>query len=212
MPSSQELSSTQEQSGPNPAGSSFERNNSFDDVSGVYGVVKCYFYTPKRGDIWGAFCTLFDGTTGDIMDNVFWVTRALVGPSIDVNMQWRSLNKLIPKMGAYEKVLGEKLSVLLVETFSSAARVELCRSDKVQEKLQDICGEIRNCFERTTHCFLEFKIGFERMSAQELANALDVRGYVSTAKRTKFRVTRFNVTDLVAVSSLGVLALIYVMF
>ncbi|MCL2558897.1 MAG: energy-coupling factor transporter transmembrane protein EcfT [Turicibacter sp.] len=48
--------------------------------------------------------------------------------------------------------------------------------------------------------------------AQELANALDVRGYVSTAKRTKFRVTRFNVTDLVAVSSLGVLALIYVMF
>ena len=142
-----------------------------DDDSAVYGALKCYFHTPKRGDIWGAFCLLFNGTTGEAMENVFWVTRSLVGPAIDVHVQWRSLNKIIPKMGNYEKFLGDKLSVLLAEVFSSAARVELFLSHNTAEQLRAISEEIRSSFERTTHCFLEFKMAFERMSAQELTNA-----------------------------------------
>jgi len=173
MPNSQELN-TQEQNDPSlpkPAGSASESSNSIDDVPRVYGALKCYFYTPKRGDIWGAFCILFDGTTGDVMDNVFWVTRSLTGSSIDVSTHWKSLNKLIPQMGTYEKVLGGKLSALLFDIFSSGVRIELCRSADSSEQLKDISGEIRNGFERATHCFLEFKMAFERMSAQDLANA-----------------------------------------
>ena len=142
-----------------------------DDTPGVYGALKCYFYTPKRGDIWGSFCFLFNGATGESMENVFWVTRALVGPAIDVNMPWKTLNKLIPQMGNYEKSLGEKLSVMMLEIFTSGLRVELCRSDNPSEQLEGIEGDIRNGFERATHCFLDLKLEFERMSKQDLADA-----------------------------------------
>lgn len=137
----------------------------------MFGVLKCYFYTPKRGDIWGAFCFLFDGTTGEAIENVFWVTRALVGPAIDVNVQWRSFNKLIPQMGTYEKQLGDKLSVLIHENIPAGKRIELCRSDNPPERLIGICSEIRSCFERATHCFLEVKIAFERMTARDMESA-----------------------------------------
>ncbi|MDR2137453.1 MAG: hypothetical protein LBO68_04110, partial [Synergistaceae bacterium] len=55
-----------------------------NEASQFYGALKGYFYTPKRGDIWGAFCLLFDGATGATIENVFWVTRQLIGPPIDV--------------------------------------------------------------------------------------------------------------------------------
>jgi len=165
MPNSQEFSAqefnTQEDNG----------HVFSDDVPAVYGALKCYFFTPKRGDIWGAFCFLFDGATGEHMENVFWATRTLVGPAIDVDMPWKSLNKVIPQMGVYEKSLGDKLSVLMLESFSSAARVDLCRSTDIPDKLLAISNEIRSVFERTTHCFLEFRMAFECMSKQELANA-----------------------------------------
>jgi hypothetical protein len=152
--------------------------------TGGYGALKCYFFTPKRGEIWGAFCLLFDGTTGEIMENVFWVTRALAGAAIDVNVQWRALNKLIPQMGVYEKSLGDKLSVLVVESFSFAARVDLWRSDKPSLALSAVSNEIRNGFERATHCFLEFKMAFERMSKQDLTTAgvLPLPGAEGTAE------------------------------
>ena len=172
MPNNQELN-IQEQSAPNlpnQATPAPEGSNS-DDSRGVYGALKCYFYTPKRGDIWGAFCLLFDGTTGDAMDSVFWVTRSLVGPAIDISAHWKSLNKLIPQMGTYERVLGDKLSVLMLDAFSSGVRIELCRSANHSEQLRDISDEVRNSFERATHCFLDLKMMFERISAQDLANA-----------------------------------------
>ena len=137
----------------------------------VYGALKCYFYTPKRGDIWGAFCVLFNGVSGEVVENVFWVTRMLAGPAIDVNAEWRLLNKQIPKMGSYEKVLGDKLSVMLIEAFTTAARIQLCRSGDHSNLLHEVSEEIRNGFERATHCFLEFTMAFERMSAQDLAQA-----------------------------------------
>jgi len=159
MPSSHEFSSQ-------------ELNTQEDnDVSEVYGALKCYFFTPKRGDIWGAFCFLFNGATGEHMENVFWTTRTLVGPAIDIDMPWKSLNKVIPQMGNYEKSLGDKLSVLMLESFPSTARIELCRSADPLEYLSIISGEIRSSFERTTHCFLEFKMSFECMSKQELTSA-----------------------------------------
>jgi len=174
MPNSQEFETMQEKNDLDPLDqpdSASEDSSLVDDVPGVYGALKCYFHTPKRGDIWGAFCFLFNGTTGESMENVFWVTRALVGPSIDVNMQWKALNKMIPKMGTYEKSLGEKLSVLMLDSFSPGIRVKLCQSDDPSEQLEAISGEIRNSFERATHCFLEFKMSLERMSKQELTSA-----------------------------------------
>ncbi|MDR2523265.1 MAG: hypothetical protein LBC93_06145 [Synergistaceae bacterium] len=136
-----------------------------------YGALKGYFYTPKRGDIWGAFCFLFNGATGESMDNVFWVTRMLSGNPIDVTMGWRGLNKVIPSMGVYEKPLGEKLVNSLIESFSATARVELGKNTDAAPNLDAVGESIRNGFERVTHCFLELKLAYERLSRQDMVNA-----------------------------------------
>ena len=45
--------------------------------------------------------------------------------------------------------------------------------------------------------------------ALELANALDVRGYSDSAKRTKFKIMKFNYNDAIFAGSLGVLWVAY---
>jgi hypothetical protein len=135
----------------------------------LYGALKCYFCTPKRGDIWGAFCFLFNGTTGESIENVFWVTRLLASPPIDVNMGWRELNRAIPSMGVYEKSIGDKLITSMLEIFTPTARVNL--SQNAEAPLTLLSTEIRNNFERATHCFLEVKMAFERLSRQDMVNA-----------------------------------------
>ncbi|GHV45588.1 hypothetical protein FACS1894204_05110 [Synergistales bacterium] len=141
------------------------------DDSPTYAVLKAYFFTPKRGDIWGAFCFLFNGSTGDGMESVFWVTRAMVGPAIDVTSRWRDLTKSIPAMGPYEKTLSEKLKDTLMEMFTSSARVTLIESPNLEEQTLALGEELRNAFERTTHYFLELKIKLEKLTTQNLLDA-----------------------------------------
>ncbi|GHS99888.1 hypothetical protein AGMMS50276_24410 [Synergistales bacterium] len=141
------------------------------DGSPIYAVLKAYFFTPKRGDIWGAFCFLFNGTTGDGMESVFWVTRAMVGPAIDVTAKWRDLTKSIPAMGPYEKNLSEKLKDTLMEIFTSSARVSLAEAVNTEEQTMALSEDLRNAFERTTHYFLEFKIKLEKLTTKNLLEA-----------------------------------------
>ncbi|MDR1978231.1 MAG: hypothetical protein LBQ42_05805 [Synergistaceae bacterium] len=174
MPNSQE-SNTQEKDAQNfltpPEENPGSPATPPNETAQLYGALKCYFYTPKRGDIWGAFCFLFNGTTGETMENVFWVTRMLVGPPIDVNMGWRELNKAIPSMGVYEKAMGDKLINSMLEIFSPSARIELSQSADASARLGSLSTGIRNSFERTTHYFLELKMAFEHLSRQDMINA-----------------------------------------
>ena len=48
--------------------------------------------------------------------------------------------------------------------------------------------------------------------AQELANALDVRGYTSSAKRTNFKIMQPSFKDFIFAGSLGILLIIYFIF
>ena len=144
---------------------------SSNEASPLYGALKCYFYTPKRGDIWGAFCFLFNASTGDTIENVFWVTRLLTSPPIDVHMGWKELNRAIPSMGAYEKTMGDKLINSMLEIFSPSVRIDLCQHANVPSRLISLSTDIRNSFERTTHYFLELKMAFEQLSRQDMVNA-----------------------------------------
>ena len=175
MPNGQNGQNSQGQKPPAPPSAAQEANGQAGETAQNYGALKGYFYTPKRGDIWGAFCFLFNGTTGESMDNVFWVTRMLSGNPIDVTMGWRGLNKVIPNMGVYEKPLGEKLVNSLIESFSATARMELGNSD-ASPNLDAVSENIRNGFERVTHCFLELKLAYERLSRQDMVNAGLVAG------------------------------------
>ncbi|MDR2179580.1 MAG: hypothetical protein LBP21_04685 [Synergistaceae bacterium] len=114
---------------------------------------------------------MFNGTTGETIENFFWVTRLLVGPPIDVHMGWREFNKTIPSMGVYEKSMGDKLITSMLEIFTPSLRVELSRQDNVSARLSSLSTDIRNSFERTTHCFLELKLAFESLSRQDMVNA-----------------------------------------
>ena len=136
-----------------------------------YGVLKCFFFTPKRGDIWGAFSFLFNGTSGVPMENVFWVTRSLTSSPLDINLGWRELNKLIPQMGIYEKAMGDKLVSSLLEVFSFAERMELSRDGGSPEFLDDLGRKIRDTFERTTHYFLDLTLVFEPLAQNSLVEA-----------------------------------------
>lgn len=136
-----------------------------------YAAFKCCFYTPKRGDILGAFCLLFNGLTGEVLDNVFWVTRLNEPIPLDINTGWRELNKLIPEIGPYEKALGAKLLSILHENFSPQTRRELIQSHDNTEILQALSEHLRKNFERVALYFLEFDIALERLERQNLVEA-----------------------------------------
>jgi hypothetical protein len=138
--------------------------------SDSFGALKCYFYTPKRGDTRGAFCVLF-AEDGTILDDVFWVTREMIGAPIDVVAGWRTLNKTIPAMGSYEKSLGEKLSAVTFDVLAPSVRAELLQSANASQQLDDLVKKLCNAFERATHYFMEINLRLERLSRRDLTDA-----------------------------------------
>jgi hypothetical protein len=141
-----------------------------EESSRYAGALKCYFYTPKRGDIRGAFYYLF-AEDGKALDELFWATRDMNGVDIDVATGWRTLKKSIPSMGAYEISLVDKLSDVALEILTPSARAELLQSTDVSEEMEKLAEELRNSFERATHYFLEIKLRLEVLSHQNLIDA-----------------------------------------
>ena len=137
----------------------------------TYGALKCYFYTPKRGDIRGAFCLLFDGANGELLENVFWVTLALDGCPVDVHLNWQEFNKSLPEMGTYEKPLGDKMIPLLLEIFPLPVRADIFRNAEESCLSAGHLTELRRSYERLTHYFLDFETELERLSRKELVDA-----------------------------------------
>ncbi|MDR1740984.1 MAG: hypothetical protein LBR38_03955 [Synergistaceae bacterium] len=136
-----------------------------------YGVLKGYFYTPRRGDVYGAFYFLFDGTNGEVLDKVFWTTRTPSGPPINVSMGWRELGKYIPLMGTYDKSFTEKLGTVVHEVLSSAACVSLMRPIGAEEFLAGLREELKTAFERSTHYFMDLEMAMELVSNNDVAAA-----------------------------------------
>ncbi|MDR3265574.1 MAG: hypothetical protein LBT15_06160 [Synergistaceae bacterium] len=136
-----------------------------------YGALKGCFHSPRRGDTCGAFCLLIDASTGEILENVFWVTYSSSESVIDVDLGWREFNKAIPDMGPYEKSLGDKLNTQLPEVFSVSARMDLLQHPEDSSRLAVVEEDIRKSFERATHYFLEFHLVLERLSRQNLVDA-----------------------------------------
>ncbi|MDR3230280.1 MAG: hypothetical protein LBT65_02475 [Synergistaceae bacterium] len=141
------------------------------EAPAAYGALKGHFHSPKRGDTRGAFCLLIDASTGELLENVFWVTYSSSDSAIDVNMGWREFNKAIPEIGPYEKSLGDKLNTLLPEVFSVSSRIDLLQHPENPSRLIAVEEDIRKNFERATHYFLEFQLVLERLSRQNLVDA-----------------------------------------
>lgn len=138
-----------------------------------YIALKYTFLTPKRGDLCGAFCLVFEGSTGKVLFQTFWVTRSDPLADLRTSQDWRTFNKLISQIGPYDRVWGDKLAPLPLDLLPTSDRVELYQAGQqdVSRLLSNISGTIRKGYERVTHYFLDVSCDIERLSEEELVEA-----------------------------------------
>ncbi len=150
-----------------------QKATSVDDSLPSYLALKYTFFTPKRGDLCGGFCLIFEGETGEALFQTFWVSRSDSLASLKANLDWRTFNKLIPHIGPYDRVWGEKLSSLFSELFPATDRVAFFQAktcDRAQI-LPRVAETIRKGYERATHYFLEVSCEYELLTRKELVEA-----------------------------------------
>jgi len=139
-----------------------------------YVILKCTFITSKHvGDLCGAFCLIFEGTTGKTLFQAFWVTHADSLADLSPSQDWRTFNKLSPHIGPYDKLLGDKLAPLIPELLPTADRIELYKAEpqNATQILSRISETIRKGYERVSHFLLDVSCEIERPSRDELIEA-----------------------------------------
>ena len=144
-----------------------------EETAAGYIALKYTFFTPKRGDLCGAFCLVFEGSTGKVLFQTFWVTRSDSLANLRTSQDWRTFNKLISQIGPYDKVWGDKLTPLLFDLLSTADRIELYQTEQqnVSRVLSNISATIRKGYERVTHYFLDVSCDIELLFEEELVEA-----------------------------------------
>ena len=141
-----------------------------------YLAFKCIF-TPLRGEVGGAFCIIFEGATGDIVDQQLWATYPYVDKALKPDRGWRNFIKMFSRLGPYYPPVGDKLLALLPELFPIGGRIELFNEiQKGLRRQQDYFEEqVRRAFERATQCFFEVTSAAECIARSELTEAGLVR-------------------------------------
>ena len=142
-----------------------------EDDAPSYAAFKCFFFTPKRGDIAGAFCVVFEGTNGKVIFQNFWVTRTEAVPTLRPTQDWRDFNRLLTQIGPFDKILGDKLFPTLPELLPPADCTELFENADNRRFLNISQEKIRKHFERTTHYFLELSCELQQLTRQDLVEA-----------------------------------------
>ena len=135
-----------------------------------YIALKYTFFTPKRGELCGAFCLIFEGETGETLFQALWVTRSDSLANLSTSQDWRTFNRLVPRLGPYDKAWGDKLTPLLSELLPASDRIELYETgpDDKARVLSRITGTLRKGCERVTHYFLDTSCDFEALNREEL--------------------------------------------
>lgn len=133
-----------------------------------------FTFSPSRGDIGGAFCLIFDGTTGETVLQSVWVTRPYVPKILKPNRDWRTFIRLFPQIGAYDKMLGDKLSAVLSdEVLKDEERIAIFQegTSTVKRRLVRAEGEIRRAFERAAQALFDVACDDELITRADLEKA-----------------------------------------
>ena len=133
-----------------------------------------FTFSPSRGDIGGAFCLIFDGTTGETVLQSLWVTRPYVPKILKPNRDWRTFIRLFPQIGAYDKMLGDKLNeVLTNEVLRDEERIAIFQegTSTVKRRLVRAEGEIRRAFERAAQSLFDVACDDELITRADLERA-----------------------------------------
>ena len=145
-----------------------------EEASEGYVALKCTFITSKQvGDLCGAFCLIFEGTTGKTLFQAFWVTHADSLADLSPSQGWRTFNRLSSRIGPYDRTWGDKLAPLIPELLSTADRAELYRAgpQDAERILSRISEAIRKGYERVSHYLLDVSCDIERPGRDELIEA-----------------------------------------
>lgn len=133
-----------------------------------------FTFSPSRGDIGGAFCLIFDGTTGETVLQSLWVTRPYVPKILKPNRDWRTFIRLFPQIGSYDKLIGDKLNeVLTNEVLRDDERIAIFQegTSTVKRKLVRAEGEIRRAFERAAQSLFDVACDDELITRADLERA-----------------------------------------
>ena len=133
-----------------------------------------FTFSPSRGDIGGAFCLIFDGTTGETVLQSLWVTRPYVPTILKPNRDWRTFIRIFPQIGKYDKLLGDKLNeVLTNEVLNIEERIAIFQegTSTVKRKLVRAEGEIRRAFERAAQSLFDVACDDELIPRADLERA-----------------------------------------
>ena len=130
-----------------------------------------FTFAPSRGDMGGAFCTIFEGETGKTIFQVFWLAKpyasnALIEPAKD----WRSFVKKFTQLGPLDKDWGTKLQEQLKELLPASEKRKLFEN-YTKVKLRQIESILRRSFEATSQCVFSASIDAEPVSRAELERA-----------------------------------------
>ena len=130
-----------------------------------------FTFAPSRGDMGGAFCTIFDGQTGKTVFQVFWLAKpyasnVLIEPAKD----WRSFVKKFTQLGPLDKDWGAKLQEQLKELLPAAEKRKLFEN-YTKVKLRQIESILRRSFETASQCVFSASIDAEPIARADLERA-----------------------------------------
>ncbi len=155
------------------AGSELPAPGAQEDDAPNYVALKYTFFTPKRGDLCGAFCLIYDGHSTKTVNQTLWLTRADTQITFKPSEPWRSFMRLLSQLGPYDAIWGEKLNAILPDLFQEVDRAELFEEGRLDAKrvLLRIENDIRHGFERATHNFFNVASDVEFLTRKDLEEA-----------------------------------------
>lgn len=142
-----------------------------------------FTFIPSRGDMGGAFCLIFDGRTGKIIFQVFWLAKPYAGKIlIEPAKDWRNFVKRFPQLGPLDKRWGEKLQGLLRELLPGDDRRKLFEN-YTRPRLRQAESQIRRGFEQATQCVFSAACDAEPIARGELERAKVLKPLKSRAEQ-----------------------------
>ena len=128
-------------------------------------------FTPSRGDMGGGFCTIFEGSTGRTVFQIFWLAKPYANGQIpEVGKDWRNFVKSLPAMGPLDKDWGEKLQAKLKEILTVDEKKKLYEN-YTKTKIRQLESIIRRSFEALAQCVFSAQTDAEPIARNELERA-----------------------------------------
>lgn len=128
-------------------------------------------FTPSRGDMGGGFCTIFEGSTGRTVFQIFWLAKPYAAGQIpEVGKDWRYFVKSLPSTGPLDKDWAEKLQAKLKEILTPDEKKKLYEN-YTKVKIRQFESIFRRSFEAIAQCVFTARTEAEPIARPELERA-----------------------------------------